>query len=147
MKIPSCLYSIAILFMILSGCYFANNKSTLGYIKKVTSIRLPDNLNIISEFDQSEFATGGKYRLEKKDIKPFLNNNPFVDIDRQYKYLFHFNQYNKTEQSRLSDSAYLKYFSGCKQGNAWLFTLHVNTGELWIEVQYPDFGGQGPRCN
>jgi hypothetical protein len=132
----------------VSGCFFATNKgSTLRYIRRITAVSLPADLAIISEFDQGELEAGGKYLLEKKDIKAFLAENPFIALDEPHQHIIQFNQYNQTDQIPFSDSVHLMYFSGCKTGNSWLFTLNVITGELWIEVQYPDLGGQGPSCN
>jgi hypothetical protein len=45
-----------------------------------------------------------------------------------------------------SDKSHLRYFYGCKEGDSWHFILNEKSGELWIEIQYPDFKGQGPAC-
>jgi hypothetical protein len=134
--------------MLITGCSFPGNTSaTLQYIRRVTAVNLPANVTVIAEFDQGEWETGGKYRLQKEDIEPFLLHHPFIPVDELYQRLTHYNQLNETEQIPFSDSTHLKYFTGCKKGNAWLFTLNVSTGELWIEVQYPDWAGQAPPCD
>ncbi len=127
--------------------------SVLSFIRRVAKISLPNNISIISEFDQGELEAGGKYRLEQKELDSFLTRNKnFRPIDQQYHYMSHFNLMSKSGLFPLSDSIpfsdklYLKYFYGCKEGNSWLFTLNEKSGELWIEVEYPDFQGQGPAC-
>jgi hypothetical protein len=131
--------------VVLASCQYDSN-SVLSFIRKVTKISIPGNISTVSEFDQGELEAGGKYQIEEEDVKNFLSGNPFHPIDQQYQYISHFNTYSKNDKIQLADSSHLKYFYGCKGGNSWLFTLNEKTGELWIEVQYPDFGGQGPGC-
>jgi hypothetical protein len=136
---------------IFASCHF-NNESELSFIRRVTKIPIPNDISTISEFDQGELEAGGKYRLEQKDLEGFLSKNNFRPIDRQYLYMSHFNLMGKSglfplsASIPLSDKSHLKYFYGCKGGNSWLFTLNEKSGELWVEVEYPDLQGQGPGC-
>jgi len=153
MKAPLLLHIILLLggSVLFASCQY-DNGSVLPFIRRVTKVSLPDKIAIISEYDQGELEAGGKYQLEQKDIGSFLSKYPFHPIDQQYLYSSHFNQMGKSglfplsDSIPLSDKSHLKYFYGCKKGNDWLFTLDEKSGELWIEVQYPDFQGQGPGC-
>lgn len=40
----------------------------------------------------------------------------------------------------------LVYAAGCRERQAWVALLDPVTRELWLEVHYPDFGGDGPPC-
>ena len=40
----------------------------------------------------------------------------------------------------------LVYAAGCREHQAWVALLDPVTRELWLEVHYPDFGGDGPPC-
>jgi len=137
--------------VVFASCQY-NSGSVLPFIRRVTKVSLPNKIAIISEYDQGELEAGGKYRLEQKDIGSLLSKYPFHSIDQQYLYSSHFNRMGKSglfplsDSIPLSDKSQLKYFYGCKEGNDWLFTLNEKSGELWIEVQYPDFQGQGPAC-
>ena len=134
-----------------AGCGYRSD-SVLPFIRRVTGISLPGTVSIVSEFDQGEFEAVGKYRLEQKDVGAFLSSHPFHPFDQAHRYISRFNHYTSSGLIPLSDTiprldtASLQYFTGCKEGNAWLFTLNEKTGELWVEIQYPDFGGQGPGC-
>ncbi|PSL23297.1 hypothetical protein [Chitinophaga ginsengisoli] len=138
--------------VIFMSCQNDSN-SILPFIRRVTKISLPNNISIISEFDQGELEAGGKYRLQQKDIRSFLSKNNFHPIDQQCRDMSHFNLMGKAglfppaDTIPLSDTSHLEYLYGCKEGNSWLFTLNEKSGELWIEVQYPDFQGQGPARN
>jgi len=153
MKTPCLLYIIVIVTgsVIFESCQYHNN-SVLPFIRRVTKISIPGKISTISEFDQGELEAGGKYQLEQKDLGGFLSSNPFHPIDQEYHYISRFNFYSKSGLIPLSDSIpfsdtfHLKYFYGCRQGNSWLFTLNEKSGELWIEIQYPDLGGKGPSC-
>lgn len=144
-------YIIVVGSVIFGSCQY-NSSSVLSFIRRVTKISLPSNISIISEFDQGELEAGGKYQLEKKDLEGFLSKTPFHPIDQQFRYLSHFNFYSRanliprSDSIPLSELSNLKYYYGCKEGNSWLFTLNEKSGELWVEVQYPDFKGQGPSC-
>jgi hypothetical protein len=67
--------------------------------------------------------------------------------------LMDFNLFCQTNLIPVSDSLpspdtrQLHYFSGCKPGDAWVVILDEKTGELWINVQYPDPGGLAVECN
>jgi hypothetical protein len=127
----------------LAGCqYFPG--SNLSFIREVTKVEIPGHTTMISEFDNGEWIAGGKYQIKEKDIKAFLAENSFQPIDQQYRSRSLFNTFSKDDHIPWSDSLHLKYISDCREGHSWNFTVNENTGELWVEVQYPDWGGQGP---
>jgi hypothetical protein len=154
MKTPFFQYIIVIVTgsVIFASCQY-DSISVLSFIRRVTKISIPADISTISEFDQGELEAGGKYQLKQKDLEEFLSTNYFHSIDQEYYHLSRFNFYSRAGLIPPSDSIpfldkfHLKYFYGCRKGNFWLFTLNKKSGELWIEVQYPDFGGQGPSCN
>ncbi len=43
-------------------------------------------------------------------------------------------------------STRLRGIHGCTDGNTWLGYLDESSGELWLEVNYPDWGGDPPGC-
>jgi len=134
-----------------SGCGF-DNGSILSYVKRVTKISIPSHTKTLSEYDQGEFEAVGKYQLRPEDLQPFIRQYPFHLIDRQCKYMSHFNVFSQSDLIPRADSIPfgggmpLKYFQGCKGSNAWLFIVDEKSGALWIEVQYPDRGGLAPTC-
>ena len=127
----------------------------LPFIKKVTKIRFPDQIKIVSEYDNGEYEAMGKYRLRPEDIPAFIASHPFVLVPLEIPRppLTDFNSFCHANLIPLSDTIPLPeirplhYFSGCKPGNSWEFIMDEKTGELWINVQYPDPGGLTPGCN
>jgi hypothetical protein len=127
----------------------------LPFIKKVTKIRFPDRIKIVSEYDNGEYEAMGKYQLPRRDIPAFIASHPFVPLPVEHPRLplMDFNLFCQANLIPVSDSLpspdtrQLHYFSGCKPGDAWVVILDEKTGELWINVQYPDPGGLAPECN
>lgn len=42
--------------------------------------------------------------------------------------------------------AALRGIHGCRPGNTWLGYLDPESGRFWIEIMYPDWGGDFPGC-
>ena len=153
MRIPCLLYPyfIVMILILFSGCGFSDG-AVLPFIKSVSPIAIPSRTRIIAEFDQGEIEAVGKYQFEREDLGLFLSSHSFRVADKELPWISHFNHYTKGGQISPLDSipfsemSHLRYFYGCKPGNSWLFTVDVRSGALWVEVQYPDFGGLGPSC-
>ena len=127
----------------LAGCQYFQG-SVLPFIREVTKVKMPGHITTISEFDNGEWIAGGKYIIKEEDLKAFLAENAFQPMDQLHRYWSHFNTISKEDHIPVSDSLHLKYISGCREGNSYLFIVNENNGELWLEVQYPDWGGTRP---
>lgn len=46
----------------------------------------------------------------------------------------------------LSDEPLVIYAAGCSDYQAWIALLNPETGDLWLEVSFPDFAGDIPGC-
>ena len=134
---------VIVVLVTLAGCQYFHG-SVLPLIREVTKVKMPGHLKTISEFDNGEWIAGGKYMIKEEDLKTFLAENAFQPIGKQTSYVSLFNTLSKEYHIPLSDSLHLKYISDCQGEHSWVFTVNENTGELWVEVQYPDWGGKGP---
>jgi len=140
--------AILFLSLLLVGCGLLTDRSNINYITKITRISLPDDVRIISEYDNGEFMMVGKYQLPKKEIERFIVGKPFKHIDQFFTIVSRiFRIVGKEYRIPLDDSTHLSYFTGCKPGNDWSFIINDSTGELWVKVGYPDWGGLGPGCD
>jgi len=137
---------LAGLLLAAPGCFLIGGGEVLADIKRISGVILPDRLRIISEFDNGEFVAGGKYWINKKDLQGFLKSHPFEPVHKKYHDGQLFNAFAGKDSIPFSQLSLLKCFSDCKPGDAWLFVVNPSTGELWIELQYPDFAGDGPPC-
>jgi hypothetical protein len=146
--------SFATLLLWSSGCQSPEG-DVLPFIKKVTEIGFPDQIKILSEYDNGEYEAMGKYELRPEDIPSFIASHPFVPVPLEYPRppLMDFNSFCQADLIPLSDTIplpdirQLHYFSGCKPCNSWVFIMDEKTGELWINLQYPDPGGLTRGCN
>lgn len=154
---PTRLLYILFLTMLLlwsTGCR-SREGFVLPFTKKVTDIRFPDHIKIVSEYDNGAYEAMGKYQLRPQDLPAFIGSHPFVPLPpgRPRLPLMDFNLFCQAHLIPLSDSLPspdarpLHYFSGCKPDDTWVFILDEKTGELWINVQYPDPGGLAFECN
>ena len=139
----------AALLLLLAGCQ-NDSGSVLSYIRRVTMVTIPAHIKTNAEFDNMEFEAGGKYQLAPKDIPAFLAGNPFRPIDHPGSSGSLFNKFCQAGLAPLKDTiplsgpTQLRYFQYCRNNIAWHFTINEKSGELWIEVRYPDISGQGP---
>lgn len=148
------IFSFAVLLLSAAGCRLGEGY-VLPFIKKVTNFRFPVHLEILSEYDNLEFEAMGKYRIPPQDISAFIANHPFVPVSLEHPrpHLTDFNLFCHANLIPLSDSIpspelrALLYFHGCRPGNSWTFILDEKSGELWINIQYPDPGELVPECD
>lgn len=141
---PKFPFLFIISMLLLFGC---SDRENINYIRKVTNISLPADIKVIAEYDNGETISIGKYRLKTNEIAGFMANKSFRKVDMRFPPLSQFNAFDKKEAMSLDDSTNLRYFTGCNPDNSWLFTINITTGDLWVEVQYPDPGGLSPGCD
>ena len=139
--------------LLLAGCQ-PNTGSVLPFIKRVTTIQFPEHLKTLAEYGNGEYESMGKYLIPPQEIPAFITSHPFVPVPVMHPRppLTDFNFFCHSDLIPLSDSipspdsVPLHYFTGCRPGNAWTIVLNEKTGELWINIQYPDWGGTGAEC-
>ena len=145
--------SFTALLLCSTGCR-SGEGAVLPFIKRITNISFPEHLKMVSEYDNLEYEAMGKYGLRPEDMCGFIASHPFVPVplERPRPPLIDFNSFCHANLIPLSDTIpspdnrELYYFSGCKPGNSWVVILNEKTGELWINIQYPDPGGLTRGC-
>ena len=92
-----------------------------------------------------EFVCVAKYVIPKEEIPTFKKQYQLQDYA---SHPLEFDDYLSTENmSGLTNLSQCYSLSDCKGGNHWYVLLNEVTGELWIEVTYPDMGGDAPPCD
>lgn len=148
-----CVVFFTALLLCAPGCWLGEG-SVLNFAKRVTKIPIPEHTQILSEYDNLEYEAMGKYQLRAQDIPAFVASHPFVPVPSGPSQLpiMHFNSICHSNLIPLSDSIpspdirLLQYFTGCTPDNTRTFILDEKTGELWINIQYPDPGGLASSC-
>lgn len=140
------MYGVAALLLLWVAFRVFLHHSNKEFIKRITGIDLPYNVQTIEEVDNGEYILIGKYilpdgrRFSASDkLKPLKSSN---DISLAFTDIF-----LKPENRPVfnADSRF-KYWADCAPGNSWWILLNDETGELWIEVRYPDWSGDAPPC-
>jgi hypothetical protein len=132
------------------GVFLPNrwNKANRKYMERITSIQFPEGTKTIETSDNGEFATQGKFKLNESEVTTFLGAHPFDTLGKWHEMRFKEKFFLLSETSRpvINDKKVFRHFQDCKPGNQWTYLLKITSGELWVEVQYPDWGGTGPSC-
>jgi len=126
----------------LGGCSLGL-KSNDSYIKEIISFELPPNTELVEVHDNREFVVIAKYQIEHGNVNDMLENDNFNKWEYTYppivldNYLEVFNQIPDP-----LNGAYWR-LANCKNSNSSDALVNQETGELWIQIRYPDWGGDG----
>lgn len=134
---------------LIAGAFWIYNSflSTTSFITRATDIELPSWTSTIEAVDNAEFVAIGKYVIPKESISEFADqyllskmagSNTPLDFD---EYL---SIENQSSRANLENCIFL---DDCNGGNHWRVILNEVSGELWIEVTYPDMAGDTPPCD
>lgn len=153
-QIPSVLRKIflvsAVLFCFAAiyGVYYLydNYLSTHACIEKITGIDLPPWTWTEEEYDNGEFAVVAKYSLTESGRETFITENNLTLYSQNPVGLTCADWLQPENQPDYAKPT-LYSLSNCTDHNSWTILLDRSTGELWIEVHYPDFSGDSPGCD
>ena len=94
--------------------------------------------------DNGEFAIVGKYMVkDKNEVQDFIDKNNLTLVENNNKPFNYDNVLSKENQIDYSKKS-LYYLSARSVSNTWYYLINKDTGELWVEVDYPDASGDNP---
>lgn len=133
---------------ILVGAYYIYDQffSTKTYIENITGIEFPNLTSTEEEFDNGEFVVVAKYTLSESNRKSFIKENHLIEYSKNPIHLAFTNELHQENQPNYLGSD-LFVLEDCTKYNSWKILTNLKTGELWVEVLYPDFSGDAPTCN
>lgn len=139
---------VVLLITLLIGGNFLYNRyfSVKGYIERVCKIEFPAWTSTEQEVDNGEFAAIGKYVLAESSRESFITDHQLEaysksPIQLTFTYLL-------TKSNRPNYAASNLYGKeDCNGPYSWTILTNSITGELWIEVAYPDFSGDSAPCD
>lgn len=143
-----CLVSafVMLIVIILSTWIYNSYFSVTSFITKTTGIELPEGTETIETKDNWEFVCLGYYRIQNEYIDSFVKENRLSKFGGA-NFALSFDEYlelnNRSANTEISQCVFL---DSCKGGNHWHVILNTTSGELWIEVTYPDMSGDAPPC-
>ena len=157
----TCILLVVFRFSCILGC---NHLST-SFIERVTKTKFPPRTSTLQTYDNGELVVVGKYQIAKKEVKQYAeryNFRPYIsyteyqkswlkDSNMKFEDVFMGLRMMNALQSKsgirlakIENSRDFKVLTGCSPDNTWSFLLNVKTGELWLEVMYPDMAGDSP---
>ncbi len=119
--------------------------SSIHGFETMTNISFPGSTRAIQVFDNSEFYMVGKMRIENSgDIPRFIARNGLVKLSGQDGKTLSFDNVLKKENRVVFNGSEFYHGAGRTGSNRWNILLNKRTGEVWIEVLYPDHSGDNP---
>ena len=121
------------------------NDAPLRYATRVTSLPLLD-AEVIEVADDGEMSTQ-MYLLLPPESVSMVRARGLVPTPPPARWPD--DTFSSTEQFAAwppPSSSVLLGIEGCTGGNAWFGYLDESSGELWLEILYPDWGGDPPGC-
>jgi len=129
-----------VLLLIITACGSSAN-CDLAYFERITGVKFPKQIEVIECVDNAEFEINALILLPKDSIKGFLNKTNFKPVpssfDLDYSMMFLLSEENKN----YPDWKYLYEFEGSAHENYWTYLLDIQSGRLWCQISYPDWGG------
>lgn len=124
----------------------------LAYFEERTGIDLPAFPSELAEYDDGELSCILYVVLPPDQVSRLLATPDFRRGEQERlsgriepARMFRIGMLPEKYQHP-SRGARLHQAQGCRGRTSWQAVLDENSGALWIEVQYPDWGGDGPSC-
>lgn len=137
---------VALVLIVLSTWFYNTYFSTTSYITKTTGINLPKGTETIETIDNWEFVCIGYYSIQNEQIGSFIKEN-HLSKSAGSNTALSFDEYLKLDnRSANTEMSQCVFLDSCNNGNHWHVILNTTSGELWIEVTYPDMSGDAPPC-
>lgn len=129
------------IIVLLASC---SSTCELDYYENVSGNNLPDDIQIIECVDNAEYITTAALKIKASVVQQFLDHNQFEKVLPDFQPNFTGMYFLKKENIKFppNDRLYSKF--GRTKNNTWYFLIDKDTGKLWAEVMYPDWGGTGP---
>lgn len=142
---PKRALSIALLAL-GSCCLGGGSPFTLSYARDVTGLALSpiSDATTADDGEMASFVHGTLSISEARAIAQTATETVIVDgADTFGEFVRH---RAAAEASTPRPGTTLHRFAGCTSAQAWVGLVDPETGEIWIEILYPDWAGDAPGC-
>lgn len=130
------LFFIASLFLAIVLIRYRIEKRK-QFIRNSTELIWPSSFRLLESKDNHEWAFLAHLRIMKYDIHRFIKDNGMRDTlcNRVLPLFQHFDMNWRPIEGKI----YCVY--GTNDHNKWNCILEIASGEVWLTIIYPDFGG------
>lgn len=127
----------------LARSWFA--RSTLSFASRVTGLPLRD-ASVLEAGDDAELSAQLYAVLAPPAVDGLAATLPVADRPEPWPGDSFFRRETIDGFPHPGPDAELRGVHGCTEHNEWLGYLDARSGELWLEIMYPDMGGDAPGC-
>lgn len=123
---------------------------SLSFISRITGVEFPPGISNVTIYDNTEYVVVAHVHVPNDQVAAFVQLNDFEKIEDRQELKDRIAQVSRFAPSlfdaRFRDVPMTANWNklGRTESNTWLFQLDRATGDLWIEVMYPDRGGDPP---
>ena len=145
------IYFLAIIFIQCKNIpksYDANE--TQKWITNISGIKVPESARLIEFYPYIEYGKILKFQLEFEDKRKFIEEYNLESITSIKNKLVLIGEvekdYYNISNLQFKEGVYF-YLNDCKSKNTWNVLVNKISGELWLEMLYPDWSGDAAPCN
>lgn len=145
------IYAGIIVLLVICGLWLLKKlAASNGHkdMQRLSSIDFPEDTRTIQEVDNGEFVIIGKYVMDTGHINDFITDYhlavPGTTAQVNPLMTHYLDSLNRPSLESLSNYHFL---ADCKGQNSWFVLLNHRSGELWMQVEYPDAAGDAPPCS
>ena len=121
-----------------------SSNCNLDYYETISGIKFPEGIEVIQCVDNMEFMTVAALSASKIDIQKIIEQNSFNKLPFDFEIQFSGNIYLDSINQVYNSNKNLYVKTGRTETNSWNYLIDSNTGMIWAEIQYPDWGGTNP---
>jgi len=144
-----------LIFWGVRHCLRAGDLKNIAYFEKISGVSFPENMKIVSCFDNGESYISIKAILDTDDVKSIIDKSDLKRIDGLDSLKNHtfnipdvfigeMNSFFESKDDKIIKSSSLFFLDSCSATNRIMFVFDKAKGFFWGIVQYPDFAGDAP---
>ena len=116
-------------------------------MSEVSGVKLEFQSQAESFYNNHEWGMIVRYRLKDSEMNALLKQYDFKNVSGNIRSLQLLQDIEDEETlEKLSKSEFLRLYEDCKPGNSWSLLIEESQNTFWIELLYPDNGGDIGDC-
>ena len=131
-----------ILTTLLVSCFGGAISFEKDYYERITGMKFPKDYQVLETFDNGEWLTGTVFEIDTATLQKFVQTYNFQSLKGLNELHLHSLNYLDTYKPNFASIRNIYFSSKSKGKNSWTYVADLNSGKLWSEISYPDWGGQ-----
>ena len=150
-RITFIFFSLAFIFTTLISCN-SNSKDhaeSIKWMSEVTNVKFPDSTITLDFHNNHEWRMIAKLKIKESQFKQFCQANNLIGISLQEKKIWNndLSLIFDIDDDLLRSTSFYLTTTNCNTGNHWRILADKISHSVWLEVIYPDMGGDIAPCN